>query len=76
MEWSNQSEKNKVARAFIILTLPEESATKNTLNIVEKEVSQRKKRKMLTWLNLVKADLKDKWDFKDFSTMTEKDGRI
>ena len=49
-----------MARAFIILTLPEESAAKNTLNIVEKEVSQRIKRKMLTWLNLVKADLKDK----------------
>ena len=31
---------------------------------------------MLTRLNLVKADLKDKGDFKDFSTMTEKDGRI
>ena len=49
-----------MARAFIILRLPEESAAKNTLNIVEKEVSQRKERKMLTWLNLVKADLKDK----------------
>ena len=35
----------KVARAFIILRLPEESAAKNTLNIVEKEVSQRKKGK-------------------------------
>ena len=31
---------------------------------------------MLTWLNLVKTDLKEKGDFKDFSTMTEKDGRI
>ena len=49
MECSNQSEKNKVDRAFIISRLPKESAAKNIkYTLVGKEVSQRrKKRKML-----------------------------
>ena len=34
-----------MARAFIILRLPEESAAKNTLNIVEKEAGKPKKKK-------------------------------
>ena len=45
MEWSNQSEKNKVASAFIISRLPKESAAKNIkYTVVGKEVSQRKKK--------------------------------
>ena len=44
-----------MARAFIILRLPEESAAKNTLNIVEKEVSQRTKKENANMVELSKS---------------------
>ena len=57
--WSEVIKVRRIKWLGHLFRLPEESAAKRTLYIAEKEVSQRKGRKILTWLNLVKGDLKE-----------------
>ena len=57
--WSEVIKIRRIKWLGHLLRLPEGSSAKRTLYIAEKEVSQRKGRKILTWLNLVKADMKE-----------------
>ena len=57
--WSEVIKIRRIKWLGHLLRLPEGSSAKRTLYIAEKEVSQRKGRKFLTWLNLVKADMKE-----------------